>query len=103
MIGLIKVFIRLITGLVNGSNDAKCVSFCNQKCRNQPTFINLYPNKYSQKFHYYPLAVILDRCDGSCNNLNYLSKKECFRNKADDLNLTMFNPFSPGKLWKLSI
>ena len=98
MFGLIKVFIRSITGLVNGSNDAKCVSFCNQKCKNQPTFINLYPNKYRQKFHYYPFVVILDRCVGSFNNLNYLSKKECFQNKADDLNLTMFISFSSRKL-----
>ena len=28
----------------------------------QPTFIDLHPNEYSQEFHYYPLAVKLDRC-----------------------------------------
>ena len=39
----------------------------------QPTLNNLHPSKYSQKFHYYPFAVKLDRCDGSCNNLNDLS------------------------------
>ena len=27
-----KVFIGLLTGLVNGSNHAKCVSLSNQKC-----------------------------------------------------------------------
>ena len=35
----------------------------------QPTHINLHPNEYSQEFQYYPFAVKLDRCVGSCNIL----------------------------------
>ena len=27
----------------------------------QPTLIDLHPNEYRQEFHYYPLAVKLDR------------------------------------------
>ena len=30
-------------------------------CMIQPTLINLHPNEYSQKSHYYPFAVKLDR------------------------------------------
>ena len=38
MFGLIKkIFVGLITGLVNGSNHTKCVSLSNQKCMTQPT------------------------------------------------------------------
>ena len=49
MFGLIKkIFIGLLTGLVNGSNHTKCVSLSNQKCKIQPTLINLHPNKYRQ-------------------------------------------------------
>ena len=48
----------------------------------QPTFINLHPNEYSQEFHYYPVAVKLDRCVGSCNTLNDLSNKVYVRNKT---------------------
>ena len=33
----------------------------NAFCLIQPTLINLHPKEYSQKFHYYPLAVKLDR------------------------------------------
>ena len=63
MFGLIKkIFIGLLTGLVNGSNHTKCVLLSNQKCQIQPTLINLHPNEYSQEFHYYPSAVKLDRC-----------------------------------------
>ena len=46
----------------------------------QPTPTNLYPNEYSQEFHYYPFAVKLDRCAGSFNTLNDLSNKVCVPN-----------------------
>ena len=66
MFGLIKkIFIGLLTGLVNRSNNTKWVSLSNQKCIIQPTLINLHTNKYNQEFHYYPFAVKLDGCVGS--------------------------------------
>ena len=46
MFGLIKkIFIGLLTGLVNGSNHTKCVSLSNQRCMTQPTLSNLHPNE----------------------------------------------------------
>ena len=57
----------------------------------QPTLINLYSNEYSQEFHYYPFAVKLDRCVGSCNTLNDLSNKLCIPNKTKSLNLSVSN------------
>ena len=45
-----KIFIGILTGLVNGSNHTKCVSLSNQKCTIQPTLNNLNPNEFSQKF-----------------------------------------------------
>ena len=92
MFGLIKkIFIGLLTGIGNRSNHTKCISWSNQKCMTQPTLINLYSNEYSQEFHYYPFAVKLDRCVGSCNTLNDLSNKVCVPNKTEDLNLSVFN------------
>ena len=86
MFGLIKkIFIGLLTGLVNGSNHAKCISSSNRKCVIQPTFINLHPNEY------YPFLVKLDRRVGSCNTVNHLSNKGCIPNKTADLNLSLFN------------
>ena len=49
-----KIFILLLTGLANGFKQTKCVSLSNQKCKIQITFKILYPNEYSQEFHYYP-------------------------------------------------
>ena len=80
-----------LSNRINGSNHTKCMSSSNQKCMTQPTFINLHPNEYSQVFHYYPSAVKLDRCVGSCNTLNNLSNKVFVPNKTEDLNLSMFN------------
>ena len=64
MFGLIKkLFIRLSTGLVKGSNHTKCVSLTNHKCMIQPTLLNLDPSECKQDFNYYPFAVKLDRCE----------------------------------------
>ena len=54
------------------------------------TLINLYPNEYPQRLSYYPLAINLDRCMGSCNTCNDLSNRICIPNKAEDLNLNVF-------------
>ena len=46
MFGLIKkMFIGLTNGLVNTSNDGKCISLTNRKCDIQPTLTNLHPNE----------------------------------------------------------
>ena len=86
-----KIFIGLLTGVISASNHTKCVSLSNQECMIQPTLINLHSNEYSQEFSYYPFAVKLDRCVGSCNTLNDLSNKICVPNKREDLNLSMLN------------
>ena len=57
----------------------------------QPILINFDSNSYSQKFHYYPFAVKLGICVGSCKILNDLPNKVCIPNKIEDLNLSLFN------------
>ena len=92
MFGIIKkMFIVLLASIVNASNHTKCMSLNNQKCIIQRTLIHLHPKEYSQDFHYYPFAVKLDRCVGSCNTLNDLYNKACIPNKTEDLNLSMLN------------
>ena len=86
-----KKFIVLLISIVNASIHARCISLSNQKWEIQPTLINLHPNENNQEFHYYPFAVILDRCAGRCNVLNDLSSNVCVPNKTDDLNLSVFN------------
>ena len=62
-----------------------------QKCLIQPTFISFHPNDYSQEFNYYPFAVKLDKCVGSCNTLKEFSRKVCVPNKTEDSKLNVFN------------
>ena len=70
MFGLIKkIFVLLLTSIVNASNHTKSVSLSNQKCMNQPTLINLHLNEYIQELRYYPFAVNLDTRVGSYNTL----------------------------------
>ena len=61
------------------------------KCMIQPNIINLHPDEYSQKRHYHPFAVNLDRCIESCNTLNDLFNKVCIPNNTEHLNLSVFN------------
>ena len=92
-LGLLKeIFISWLTSVVViACNHTKYVFLSNQKCKVQPTLINLHPNEYSQELHYYPFAVKLGRCVGSCNNLNDFSHKACVSNKAEVLNLSVFS------------
>ena len=57
-----KIFIVLLTGLVNRTNHTKCVSLSNRKVNIHPTLTNLHLNNYSQEFHYYLFSVKLNRC-----------------------------------------
>ena len=56
-----------------------------------PSLISLHPNEYTRGLTYYPFAVNLNRCVGSCNVLNDLSNRIPILNKTEDLNLHVFN------------
>ena len=49
MFGVIKkMFAVLLAGIVNASTQTKCVSLSNEKCKIEPTLVNLRPNEYNQ-------------------------------------------------------
>ena len=77
------MLIRVLTGLVNGSDHTKWVSLRHQKCITQPILINLHPNEFSQELHYYPLAVKLDRCVRNHNGLNELNIYLCVQTRQN--------------------
>ena len=95
MFGLIKkIFIKLLTGLVNESNHIKCVLLNNQKCITQPTLIKLHPNEYTENIRHYPFVVKLHKCVESCITLNDLSNKAFVPNKTEFLNISVFSIIS---------
>ena len=92
MFGFIKkMLLALLSSIVNVSTRTKRISLSNQKCKIQPTLINLHSNKFNQELQYDTFPVKLDRCGGSYNTLNDLSNKVSVSNKADELNLSVFN------------
>ena len=81
-----KIFSVSLTSIFNESSHTKCTSLSNQEYMIQTTLISLHPNEYNQEFNYYPFAIKLDRCLGSCITLIGFSNKVCVPNKTDDLN-----------------
>ena len=57
-----KMFIELLSNIVNGSNHRKCVSLSNQKRMTQHTLINLHPNKY----------IVINNCRCRCYEIKDL-------------------------------
>ena len=85
------MLVMSLSSIVDASDSTKCKSLSNQQCATQPTLINLNPNEYTERLHYYSLAVNVDRCTRSCNTLNGVSDRICVLNKTEDLNLNVFN------------
>ena len=84
-----KIFITLFTDLVNGSSHANSFGWAIRNVWFNPILLD--PNKYSQDFQQYLLAVKLDKIVVICNTLNNLSNKVCIPNKTEDLNLSVFS------------
>ena len=90
MFGLIKItFIGLLTGLINGSNHTKCVTFTYHNCMTQATRINLHPSEYNQEFHY--CALLLNQIDVLEVVIVLMTYIVRVPNKTEDLNLSGFN------------
>ena len=85
------MFTGLLAGIFYTSNHTKYISLNNKQCTTQPTLVNLHPNEYSQGLSYYPFAVDLDKCLGSCNTFINLSNRVCGPKKTKDLNLKVLD------------
>ena len=101
-IGLLSLS-RLLTSIVNASDNAKCISLNRQECMAHTTLIDLHPNEYIQELHYYPFVVNLDRCTGYCNTLNDLSNRICVPNITNDVNFNYSNMITGINKLKLLI
>ena len=74
------MFLALLT--VGKSLVTKCVSSSNEPCMVRPilTHLNLV------ELNYYPFIISLDKCNGSCNAADDLSKKICVPSWSKDVN-----------------
>ena len=75
--------------LANG-NPLKWASMNNQKCKVRPEIININSNEPSC----YPYSVKINKCGGSCININDPYAKMCVPNVVKNLNVRVFNLMS---------
>ena len=67
----------------------KCVSVNNQQCRIRPEIININSNEPS----FYPYSIQVNKCSGSCNNINDPYVKLCVV-VAKNINVKVLNLIS---------
>ena len=71
-------------------NSLQCVSMNNQKCKIRPEIINVNNNKPV----FYPFSVKINKCSGSCNNINDPYAKLYVPDVVKKINLKAFNLIS---------
>ena len=63
------------------------MSLRNEPCMVRPTLIDLN----LIELNYYPFMISLNKCNGSCNAIDDLSKKICILGETKDVNVKLFN------------
>ena len=71
-------------------NALKCVSMNNQECKIRPEMVNINSNKPS----FYPYSILVNKCSGSCNNINDPYAKLCVPDIVKNMNIKVFNQIS---------
>lgn len=92
MLGFIKrMFIATMTFVASNAlislNPLKCVSRSNQECKVRPAMMNVNSNKPL----FYPYFVLVNKCSGTCNNINNPYAKLCVPGAVKDINIKLFN------------
>ena len=71
-------------------NCIECVSMNNQECRTKTEIININNNEPV----FYPLGIKVNKCTGSCNNINDPYAKLCVPDVVKNINVKVFNLMS---------
>ena len=69
MLGFIKqIFIStmMFFSSLPNVNSLECVSLKNQECKVRPEIVDINSNKPI----FYPFSIKINKCSGSCNNIN---------------------------------
>ena len=94
MFGFIKKVSVVATTFFNFNtstvNSLECVSMNNQECRTRTKIININ----NDKLVFYPFSIKVNKCSGSCNNINDPYAKLCVPDVAKNINVKIFNLMS---------
>ena len=93
MFGFIKqIFIStmmLFSSLPN-VNSLECISMKNQECKVRPEIVDINSNNPI----FYPFSIKINKCSGSCNNINNPYAKICVSDVMKALNVRVLNLMS---------
>ena len=68
----------------------KCVSMNNQECKIRTKIISINNNEPT----FYPFSIKVNKCSGSCNNINDPYAKLCVPDVVKNINVKIFNLMS---------
>ena len=71
-------------------NSLECVSMNNQESKIRSEIINVDNNQPV----FYPFSIKVNKCSGSCNNINVHITKMCVLNAVKNINIKVFNLIS---------
>ena len=74
------------------SNLLKCVSMSNQECKVRLAVVNIN----SKESLFYPYSVLINKCSGSCNDINNPYAELCVFDVVKNMNIKVFNLMSRG-------
>ena len=75
---------------VSSVNSSKCISMNNQDCKIRPEIININSNEHL----FCPYSIKVNKCSGSCNNINYPYAKLCVPDVVKNMNVKVSNLMS---------
>ena len=94
MFGFVKkmFFVAMAFFNFNPSNvhSLECVSINNQECKARTKTINFINNEPL----FYPFSIKVNKCSGSCNNINESCAKLCVPDIVKNINVKVFNLMS---------
>ena len=94
MFGFIKKsFIAAVTFLIPNVlnvNSLECISMNNQECKARPKMIDVNANELV----FYPYSIKVNKCSGSCNDINNPYAKLCIPDVVKKINVKPFNLIS---------
>ena len=71
-------------------NSLELISMNNQKCMSGPKIMDINPNEAV----FFPYSIKINKCSGSCNNINDSFAKLCVPNIIKNINVKVFNLMS---------
>ena len=92
MFGFIKkVFVVAMTFFnLSNVNSLERVSMNNQECKTRTKIINIENNELV----FYSFSIKVNKCSGSCNNVNDIYAKLCIPDTIKNINVKVFNLMS---------